>query len=612
MGMKRKSIVAFCMILMLSLAACGQTGTESNNVRESLVSGSGSSVQSAAGAGGVQVTTLDISDMFSDRDKEIGYEEESAVRIVLNGDSAAYESDAVSVVDNRVTISEEGTFLLSGNLNGQVVIDAEDQKLQLVLDGANISCENSAAIYVKNADKVFVTLASGSQNSLATEGEYVAIDDNNIDAALFSKTDLTLNGNGSLLVSSTTGNGITSKDDLVITSGTYTINTLHHGLEGKDSVRIADGAIEIACEQDGIHAGNDEDDTKGFIYIAGGELKIAAGDDGVHTDTQLVITGGTITITKSYEGLEGQTIEITGGAIDLVSSDDGLNAADGNDQSGFGGFGGDRFSASGENVYIILSGGTLHIDAGGDGIDSNGMLYVYGGEITVDGPENSGNGALDYNTGAVITGGTLVAVGASGMAENFGADSTQCSMMVTSTEYQEAGSRVILKDSDGKELVEFTAAKRYNNVVISCAEIEVGKTYTVTMGDVSTTVEMTETIYGSGMGVGGPGGGKGQGGFGGRGGENGQGDFGGRGGENGQGDFGGRGDRKNGNGEAPEDSDPSQIPEGFDPSQIPEGFDPGQMPEGFDPGQMPEGFDPDQMPEGADPGQKPQRNGSDM
>ena len=252
-----------------------------------------------------------------------------------------------------------------------------------MLDGADIHSETSAAIYVRQADKVFLTMATGSVNTLSNGGTFTAIDENNIDAVVFSKEDLTLNGNGTMTVESPAGHGVVSKDDLVLTSGTYEITASSHGLSGKDSVRIAAGSFTIVSGKDGIHAENADDSELGFLYIAGG---------------------------------------------------------------------------------------VLQIDASGDGIDSNGSLTVSGGETYVSGPTNGGNGALDYASDAVITGGIFVAAGSSQMAQNFGSASTQGAMMV-SVGSQQAGSEIVLADSAGQPLLSWTAEKAFESVVISCPEI---------------------------------------------------------------------------------------------------------------------------------------------
>ncbi len=534
---------------------------------EQVTQGEGSVATIAAGP-----SVMDTSEMFSDRDKEIGYDESDSVTITLQGDTASASSDKVTIDGSEITITEEGTYVVSGTLNdGSIVIEtADDKKIQLVLNGASIASSDSAAIYVKESDKVFITTVAGTQNTLTNNGEYVQTDDNAVDGVIFSKADLTLNGEGALCITSEYGHGVVSKDDLVVTSGTYDITVSGHGLAGKDSVRIANGDFTLNVAQDAIHTSNSEDAEKGFVYIADGNFQIVAQDDAIHAESKLLIENGNINITECYEGLEAIAIDVVGGNINITASDDGLNAAGGNDQSGNEtGWG---MMDTNADAYVNIAGGVLYVNAEGDGLDSNGNLYVSGGEIYVVGPRNSGNGALDYAIDGQISGGTFVATGMSGMAMNFGSNSTQGSIMNTSSITLPAGSVIELTDSTGNVLLNYTTEKECNSVVISCPEIEKDQTYTLKMGDETTEIQMTDIIYGASHGMGG-----GQGGFGG-----------------GKGGFGGRGQGGQ-NGERP---DMSQMPEGMqngEMPELPEGMESGQMPEGME---LPEGMEPGQMPEG--------------
>lgn len=471
--------------------------------------------------------TVDISQMFTNRDMDFAYEENSAVKIELSDSGSSCDAGGVEISDSVITILKEGTYILSGSLTeGQIIVDAADtDKLQLVLDNASVNCSTSAALYVRQADKVFVTLADGSENHLSNQEDFIAIDDNNVDAVIFSKEDLTLNGTGSLSITAAYGHGIVSKDDLVLTGGNYQITAADHALSGKDSVRIADGNFQLSSGRDGIHADYDadteeasDDRDRGFIYIAGGEFQITAGDDGmqassfaqiadgkyqigavddgIHADAEASVHNGELTISECYEGIEGQTVEITGGTISIISEDDGLNAAGGNDQSSFaGGRREDPFAVD-EDCEIRISGGTITIQASGDGIDSNGNLYVSGGEIYVSGPDNDGNGALDYAGEAQITGGIIAASGGSGMAQNFGESSTQGTMLVNLPEWTEG--TAVLTDSSGAEVISFTPEKKYNSILLSTPQIQQGETYILTAGGQENTVEMTGLVYGSG------------------------------------------------------------------------------------------------------------------
>ena len=464
---------------------------------------------------------IDITDMFTKRDLAGTYDESEAVKITLSGKTAACNSSNVQIEDEVVTIKAAGVYVLSGTLtDGTIVVDAgDDDKVQLVLDGVSIMAADYAAIYAKNADKVFVTLAEGAGNSLTVSGDYVQTDDNNVDAVIFAKCDLTLNGTGSLTVKDNTGHGIVSKDDLVVTGGTYTIYSQDHCLNGKDSVRIADGTFNLSCDEDGIHAGND-DQQDGYVYIEGGDINISVGDDAIHAEGLLIITGGDIDVSKSCEGVEGDKILVTGGDIDVISSDDGFNAAGGSSGSGDNHDGFGDSSGSGDNhdgfgggpgmdgvdmdadsdAYILITGGTININADGDGIDSNGCIGITGGSVYVLGSSDNGNGAMDYGICAAITGGEIVAVGGSGMAQGFGDESTQCSALVNFDEWVDAGETITLTDSDGKEVLSYRVDKKFNSVVISTSDMKQGETYTLTVGDQSSTFTLDDITYSEGSG----------------------------------------------------------------------------------------------------------------
>lgn len=278
---------------MTAVAGCTGTKSSTGNVvsSETETNAEETSAQSEAG-------TFSSADMFTERDLAGTYEESGAVYVTLSDDGITGETDGVAINGQMVTITAEGTYIFSGTLSeGQIVVDADNAKVQIVFDNVDITCASSAAVYVKSAEKVFVTLAEGSQNTLRNTDEYVAIDDNNIDAVIFSKSDLTLNGTGSLTIVSAEGHGIVSKDDLKITGGTYDITAAGHALSGKDSVRIADGTFILTAEKDGIHAENADDEEKGYIYIADGDFTITSDGDGMDASNIVQIEDGTFDIT---------------------------------------------------------------------------------------------------------------------------------------------------------------------------------------------------------------------------------------------------------------------------------------------------------------------------
>lgn len=580
------AVVMSGALVMAALAGCGQTGTA---VSSSDVSSNGAYITTAVSENqkNIELTDSNVDINFTDRDKSSEYDESSAVKITLNGSGAVVSGSGVNISGSTVTITSAGTYIISGSLSdGQIVIAASDSdKVQLVLNNAEINCNTSAAVYVKSADKVFVTLPAGTTNSLGGGTEYVQTDDNTVDGVIFSKSDLTLNGTGTLKIDADYRHGIVTKDTLCITGGTYVIDAVKTCLAGKDGIKILDGSFTLTAGSKGLNSGNDDDAREGSIYIAGGTFTIkseddsihadgsciiaggtytiAAGDDGIHANYDTVITDGSITITDSYEGIEGRRITVSGGTINLTASDDGINAATGGSsdeqqmpggQKGeFGGFGRQKGadvqsqdgqqsqemqmpqdgqqpqemqapasrSASDDDVYVKITGGTITVNAGGDGIDSNGNLYITGGTVYVAGPTSNGDGALDYEEEASITGGTLIAAGSSGMAQGMGSNSTQCSMLVNLSETIAAGSVISLKDSSGNVLISWTSPKQFSSVVISTAELAQGSTYTLVTGDTQTEVTLSSVATTSGNAGFGGGFGGGLGGAGGRGGNGG-------------------------------------------------------------------------------------------
>lgn len=342
--------------------------------------------------------------LFSDRDLAGTYDESEAVPILLNGDSAACDSDAVTIDGGRITIGAEGVYCLTGTLtDGQIVVDAGEQdKVQLVLDGADITSATSAALYVREADKVFVTLAEGSDNTVTNGGSYTAIDENNIDSVIFSKTDLTLNGTGSLTINAQAGHGVVSKDDLVITGGSYAITAASHGLSGKDSIAIADGTFSITAGKDGIHAENDEDTSLGWLYIVDGSFSITAQGDAVSAGGELQIDGGTFDL---YTGDGSGSVEMTsddafgpgGGqpgesAFDPSATAEPETEEDTVSQKGI----------KGEGAFT-LNGGTFTIDSVDDCLHAGGAMTIAAGEYHL----SSGDDGIHCDEALTIQGGTF-------------------------------------------------------------------------------------------------------------------------------------------------------------------------------------------------------------
>lgn len=555
-------------------------------------------------------------------------DESESTAIQLNGDSASCSSDAVQVSGSIISIMDEGTYALSGELNdGMIIVSAEKtDTIRLILDGTTIHSETCAPIYIMQAGEVFVTMTEGSANTLSNGGTFTPIGGDNIDAVIFSKDDITLNGSGTMTITSPAGHGIVSKDSLKFTGGTFTIVSGKDGIHAENSnddaygfVDIQNGTFQITAEGDCISAsaylqiedgsfdltagggssngavhtsdswgafrgggnhqgerngqmgersdnedgtppegesgnrenmrsegdsedrenmppdrkpddGNvpempveatetEEDDgtsLKGIkaetdilinggiftidsaddavhsnatVIVNGGTFEIASGDDAFHADDILTINAGTINITESYEGLEGLHVNVSGGDIKLVASDDGLNAAGGTDASGMTGGRDGMFEEgrpSSSNGSITISGGTIAVTANGDGLDANGTLEITGGYTIVCGPTQGDTATLDYDSAGTISGGTFIGTGASGMAQSF--SSSEQGVIMLRVDKLPAGTSIKLSDSEGNILLTHTPDLEYEVVILSSPNLISGQSYTVTAGSLSQEV----------------------------------------------------------------------------------------------------------------------------
>ena len=515
------------------------------------------------------LTGMDFS--FSDRDLAGSYE------------------NTESVSGNNIKITEEGTYMLSGEIAAVSVNAPDDAKVQIVLDNAKIGSTNGPAIYIGSADKVFITLKEGTENTISDASGYTYSADADADGAIFSRADLTINGKGKLTVNAKNKHGIVSKDDLVIASANITVSAQNVALSGKDCIKISDATLDLTAGSDGMRSDNTEDDDRGYIYIESGkivitsgndgiqtetavkittaemnitsgggssgslsssnesykgikatsdiiinggkyninskddcihsnnticitdgEFSLSSGDDGIHADTDLSVSGGDINISKSYEGLESSRVFISGGNINVTASDDGINAAGGNDGSSTGGRPGMGGFSNGVGE-IIISGGTVSLQANGDCVDSNSTLSVTGGSLYVASAISGDTSMIDFDSSGAITGGTFIGTGTTGgMFQNF-SSATQ-GVILVSTGSQSAGTVITVKDSNGNVIHSYTTLRQYSAVLLSHPSIVQDGSYTVTAGSYSTTVTMSSLFYGAsagggmGGGMGGPGG----------------------------------------------------------------------------------------------------------
>lgn len=406
---------------------------------------------------------------FTRNDLYADWDSASATKIVLSDEGSTIEGNGAYLYDGTVCITYAGHYVLTGELtDGSVRIDAsKSDSIWILLDGVTLHCEEDAAIRVEQADHVFLTLADGTENYLSSGTQYGEdVIASGVDGTIYSRDDLTINGTGVLSVDGNYYHGIVCNDDLMITGGQLSIQAVQDGIHANDSVRIRDAKISISAKDDGITVSNEEETA--YLYIESGE----------------------ITITDCYEGLEAVEITIAGGTMAITSTDDGINA-----------------NGSGEHSVIRITGGDLTItnpsgrDA--DGLDSNGSIYIEGGNILISVTDSGGNCALDYgseNGGeCVISGGVVIACGGSGMAEGFDETSLQGFLMYTTS--AEAGTTISLTDAEGKELLSKEIPYSFSSAVLSTPELKIGDSCTITVGDTQESITIdnsSNTSFGRG------------------------------------------------------------------------------------------------------------------
>lgn len=397
---KLLAVLCLCIAALMIVTSCGEGAASSNatdaNGKPQNDSSNGGSQNGTGGASSGERPEIDYSsdptmdgidtsfvknfaEMFTERDQSAEFDESKCAVVEFNGTEIKTESSAVSVSGNKVMLLEEGTYILRGQaLDAMVIVNADKKaKVQIVFDGVDITSATSAPIYVQEADKVFVTLNAGTSNYLANGGSFVAIDDNNIDSAIFSKQDLTLNGSGTLSVKSPAGHGIVSKDDLVITGGEYNVTAAGHALDANDSVRIANATFNIEAGKDGIHADNNVDASLGFIYLDSGVYTIKAKGDGISSSSDIQINDGSFNIkagegtrpsddpdAASMKGIRAKgNLLVNDGEIEIEAADDSFNVK--------------------KNTVLVA--GSFKLTTGDDAIHSDGILYSVKAEITVTG-----------------------------------------------------------------------------------------------------------------------------------------------------------------------------------------------------------------------------------
>lgn len=604
MNKLKKFSAVVTAILMLSFTGCNKSNNSSSDSEAESSSSNPVTANAAANSSEAETSsTIEINSEYFDTDDLDTSFDDTVAEITLSGSNADISGRGAEFADRKINITSGGTYVFSGTLDdGQIYVNTKE-KVQIVLNGVNISCSDSSPVFIEDSDNAVITVCG--DNSLTDSANYVYenAESNEPDAVIYSKDDLSVNGSGTLNLTANYNEGLASKNDLRISGITLNVTSVGNSVKGKDSLAVMDAVINADSQSDGLKSSNAEDTDKGYIAIESGEFNIAAaqdavqaetdlivnggtftikagngagntgsentvsdsqmfggrggmaaegnanqtedsekglkagrsliindgnisadcaddtvhsndtaeinggtlsfssGDDGIHAGSQLDVNGGEITILKSYEGIESTVININDGKIHLTASDDGFNVSEGSSDTDtaaqFGGGMGGGFGDVSENCILNINGGYIYVDAGGDGLDSNGVMNINGGTTLVDGPVNDGNGALDSGTEINLNGGTLIAAGSSGMAETPSDTSEQYSIAVSFEQSQEAGSLVSLQDEKGNSIITYSPSKTYSSVIISTPEITQGGTYSVYYGG-SCSGTKTDGLYSGG------------------------------------------------------------------------------------------------------------------
>ena len=541
-----KTVTSVTLIAALGLTGCstasGTTLTSGTSTVHSAVSGTtaGTSTSNTAAE-----QTLDAQTHYTNEDLTWDSSDEKAIDL-----ANPTATDGVSVENGTITITSGGTYRITGEYSGQVKIEAaKTDTVRLVLDNAKITNSTGAAINVVSAAEAIIYTAAGTTNTVADEANYTATGDDDPDAAIYSTANLTLAGEGSLSVKGSYEEGIHTTGGLVIASGTLEVNAANTGIKGKDYVDITGGIVNVTAAQDGIKSTNTDDESMGFTRLSAGSVTVSAGDDGLKAPRTLEISGGTLNIEKSNEGIEAQYINILDGDVTVNSTDDGINASlkdSSSDTSsdttsgtattgqqtqqnqngqvqqapaGGGAAPGGSQGSTGQNqnmpqpptdgampgggtfevvdAAINISGGTVTVNAEGDGIDSNGTATFSGGTVTVNGPVAGGNNALDSNGDLLLNGGTVTAGSTADMFEAPSSASTSGYLKITDSSALTQGSTVQVTDSSGTVVANYKiTTSGVQLVLVSNKNIVKGQSYTVSV--TSGSVDAASTTAASG------------------------------------------------------------------------------------------------------------------
>lgn len=408
------------------------------------------------------------------------WEGKSATTITFNGTEVTSNSPQITTANNVTTIRAAGIYRLTGNSSGQIVVDAPDDALVvIILDELHIDTHSGPAIDIRAAKNAVVVVEG--DNSIADASSYT--DSASANAALYADTDLQLSGSGKLTINGRGNDGIAATDSLVIDGPTISVQAADDGLRGKDALAILSGTLDIAAGGDALKSDQETDNTKGNIFITGGTTHITADDDAVHAESLVSITGGNLSVDSAYEGLEAAVVDINGGHITLNTHDDAINGA-----------------SDTQDALVQIRGGEVTIHAEGDALDANGTLNITGGTVTAWGPSNDGNGTIDADAAFTVTGGRLIAAASAGMAMVPTSDGIG---WVSATVSARQGAQVTITQA-GTLVASFSANKSFENLLFADSALMAGQEVTVTIDGVSTNVTANEgrnTGPGGGMDV---------------------------------------------------------------------------------------------------------------
>ena len=471
MEKKRQWLLTTTLFISLGLAACGS---------QSVLSQADANTQTTTTKTSTTSTTQTAS-YFEASDLTATYDESKASKISLQGMTATVSGEGVTVNGSTVEITKAGTYIVEGTASKvqlKVAAGKEDE-VQIVFKNATLK-NTEAPLLVDSAKKVILTLADGTKNEVADEST------STVKGAIYSDSDLTINGKGSLTVNGAASNAIKSKDGVRIVDATVTTTAKKHGIAANDFVNVSGATLNLTVDEDGIHSDNDDDVLLGNIYLVNTTITVNAGDDGLNAKDWTLES-------SDEQGPGQQTKKVKSEAANAKNLD----------QAG--------------DVKIVIDGGTLTVDAEGDGLDANGSIEINGGTVVVNGPTSGANAALDYDDNATLNGGTVLFVDNGQMTMGFGSDSSQAFLMASVQ--GTAGTTVEVVDSSGKTVASLKASKSFSTVLISSPDIKDGEKYTIKVGSNSTTATASKQAanIGGGPGGGGPGGGQpGQGGPGGQ------------------------------------------------------------------------------------------------